>query len=78
MNATYPASTTNKVLIDKQEYRAKKWSFITLVPLSKLKKMIRKRLSIYELSEYFEVSIKYMNDCINFYIGKYGNIFIKK
>lgn len=25
MDATYPASCTDKVLIDKQEYRARKW-----------------------------------------------------
>ncbi len=75
MDATYPASCTDKVLINKQEYRAKKWSFITLVPLTKLKKMIKKGLNIYELSDYFEVNIKYMNDCMNFYLSKYGEIF---
>lgn len=43
MDATYPASTTDKVLIDKQEYRAKKWSYFTLVPFQKLKTAILKR-----------------------------------
>lgn len=74
MDATYPASTNDTVLISKQEYRAKKWSYFTLVPLKLLKDKISNGLNIYELSEYFEVSIKYMNDCLNFYIGKYGPI----
>lgn len=43
MDATYPASTTDKILIDKQEYRAKKWSYSTLIPFEKLKSAILKR-----------------------------------
>lgn len=43
MDATYPASTRNKILIDKQEYRAKKWSYSTLIPFEKLKSAILKR-----------------------------------
>lgn len=72
LGAVYPASTTDKVLINKQEYRAKKWSFITLVPLAKLKRMIKKGLNIYELSDYFEVTEEYMQNAIEFYRGKYG------
>lgn len=43
MDATYPASCTDKVLIDKQEYRAKKWSYYVLIPFEKLKSAIKKR-----------------------------------
>lgn len=43
MDAIYPASTTDKILIDKQEYRAKKWSYYTLIPFEKLKLAILKR-----------------------------------
>lgn len=43
MDATYPASTTDKILIDKQEYRAKKWSYSALIPFEKLKSAILKR-----------------------------------
>lgn len=43
MDATYPASCTDKVLIDKQEYRAKKWSYYALIPFEKLKSAILKR-----------------------------------
>ena len=43
MDATYPASSTDKILIDKQEYRAKKWSYFTLIPFQKLKLAILKR-----------------------------------
>ena len=43
MDATYPASTTDKILIEKQEYRAKKWSYYALIPFEKLKLAILKR-----------------------------------
>lgn len=43
MDAIYPASTTDKILIEKQEYRAKKWSYYTLIPFDKLKLAILKR-----------------------------------
>lgn len=43
MDATYPASTKDKVLIDKQEYRAKKWSYYVLIPFENLKSAILKR-----------------------------------
>lgn len=43
MDATYPASTNDKVLIDKQEYRAKKWSYYILIPFENLKSAILKR-----------------------------------
>ncbi len=44
MDATYPASCTDKVLIDKQEYRAKKWSYYALIPFEKLKSAVLKRI----------------------------------
>ena len=43
MDATYPASTTDKILIDKQEYRAKKWSYYVLVPFENLRRAILSR-----------------------------------
>lgn len=43
MDATYPASSTDKILIDKQEYRAKKWSYYVLIPFENLKSAILKR-----------------------------------
>lgn len=43
MDATYPASTTDKILRSKQEYRAKKWSYYVLIPIEKLKSAILKR-----------------------------------
>lgn len=43
MDATYPASTTDKILIQKQEYRAKKWSYNVLIPFENLKSAILKR-----------------------------------
>ena len=44
MDAPYPASCTDKVLIDKQEYRAKKWSYYALIPFEKLKSAVLKRI----------------------------------
>ena len=43
MDATYPASCTNKTLIDKQEYRAKKWSYYVLIPFENLRRAILSR-----------------------------------
>ena len=43
MDATYPASTTDKVLINKQEYRARKWSYYVLIPFENLKSAILNR-----------------------------------
>ncbi len=43
MNATYPASCINRILIDKQEYRAKKWSYYVLIPFENLKSAILRR-----------------------------------
>jgi hypothetical protein len=43
MDAAYPALCTDKILIDKQEYRAKKWSYYTLIPFENLRKAISSR-----------------------------------
>lgn len=43
MDATYPASSNDKVLIEKQEYRAKKWSYYVLIPFENLKLAVLKR-----------------------------------
>ena len=56
------------------ELRAKKWAYSILIPYGKLKEKIIEGLNNYELADYFEVDNKYMNDCINFYVDKYGNL----
>ena len=43
MDAIYPASCTDKILIDKQEYRAKKWSYYILIPYENLCRAILRR-----------------------------------
>lgn len=43
MDATYNYRNVDIVLYDKQEYRAKKWSYNVLVPLDNLKSAILKR-----------------------------------
>ena len=42
-DATYPLHCTDTVLISKQEYRAKKWSYNTLISFEKLKLAIKNR-----------------------------------
>lgn len=70
-NATYYPLASDAT-IRKNELRAEKWSYSVLVPYNKLKKKIKEGLDIYELSEEFDVDVKYMIDCIDFYVGKYG------
>ncbi len=75
MDATYPASTNDKILIDKQEYRAKKWSYYVLIPFEKLKLAIKNGINtLYSLANYFDVTEEYMQNCINFYYSKYGEV----
>ncbi len=64
----------NKIIKNKAEHKACKWAYSVLVPLKILKQKISKGMNLYELSDYFDVSTKYMIDCINFYIDKYGNL----
>ena len=66
---------SDKSLKDKCEYRALKWAYSVLVPFAKLKEKIYKGLNLYELAEYFEVTIEYMRNCIEFYINKYGYLY---
>lgn len=72
MDATYPLSSTYETR-SRQEYRAKKWSFLTLVPYNQLQEAINKGLTEpYQLAEYFEVSDMFMQKCLEFYINKYN------
>lgn len=43
MDATYPLLSADNILMSKQEYRARKWSYYTLIPFEKLKSAILKR-----------------------------------
>lgn len=42
-DATYSINCTDTTLINKQEYRAKKWSYYVLIPFEKLKLAIKNR-----------------------------------
>lgn len=42
-DATYPLNCTDTILMAKQEYRAKKWSYNVLIPFEDLKLAIKKR-----------------------------------
>jgi Zn-dependent peptidase ImmA (M78 family) len=43
MDATYPLECNDIILIEKQEYRARKWSYNVLIPFEDLKLAIKKR-----------------------------------
>lgn len=62
------------VLKSKCEHRAKKWAYSILVPFQKLKEKIVQGFNLYDLADYFDVDYEYMNDCINFYTEKYGEL----
>lgn len=70
-NALYYIDS-DKALKDKCEYRAMKWAYSVLVPLQKLKEKIIQGFNLYDLADYFNVDIKYMINCIDFYTEKYG------
>lgn len=75
MDATYKFNSASN-LISKQEYRAKKWAYYILVPYENLKKAIKSGFNtIYELADYFDVTIEYMQNAIKFYQDKYGYIY---
>lgn len=71
-NATYPVSAS-ETLIRKCELRALKWAYSILIPYNKLKEKIKEGLNVYELAEEFDVDVRYMINCIDFYVGKYGD-----
>ena len=78
-DATYTLESTNKVLISKQEYKAKKWSYYTLVPYKSLQSAIIKGFrTLWDLANYFNVTYEYMQNCIDFYTNKYGYILCKE
>lgn len=67
-DATYPVNCTDLQLISKQEYRAKKWAYNVIIPVEDLLSAFKNGLNnIDDLSNYFEVSKEFMNDCIMFY-----------
>lgn len=73
MDATYPLYSKDTILMSKQEYRAKKWSYNTLISFDKLKIALKNGIkNIYDLANYFNVTSDYMQNAINFYINKYG------
>ena len=64
----------SKLEIDKRETRALKWAYSVLIPFQKLTEKLKQGFNLYELADYFDVEVKYMVNCIDFYIGKYGQI----
>lgn len=74
-DAAYSPYCKNLQLISKQEYKAKKWAYNTLIPYENLRRAILNgKTSILSLADYFNVTTQFMNKCIEFYINKYGYI----
>ena len=74
-DATYKFNS-DTAFISKQEYRAKKWSFYTLIPYNCLKSAIHNGIfSLYNLADYFNVTCEYMHNAVIFYTEKYGTIY---
>lgn len=74
-DATY-SLYSDTTTISKKEFRAKKWSYNILIPFEELKTAVLSGLeNIYELAEYFEVTVEYMQNAINFYKNKYEFIY---
>lgn len=65
----------DKILKDKAEYRTKNWAYSVLIPFKVLKEKILNGFDIYQLAEYFEVTVQYMQNAIEFYKSKYGIIY---
>ena len=75
-NATYNFNSDLQ-FINKQEYKAKMESYNLLIPFDKLQLLMQDNsITFYDLADYFEVTVEYMQNAIEFYINKYGN-FIK-
>lgn len=68
MDATYPLHSNDSILIAKQEYRARKWSFKTLTPVSKIKELVASGYTMLEeISEELDVTERFLNLAINYY-----------
>ena len=68
MDATYPATTIDKTLIDKQEYRAKKWRIKTLIPAQQLSQLLEQGFSYsYEIAEELGVTEDLVQDAYLYY-----------
>lgn len=71
-DATYSPYCVDTTYISKQEYKAKKWSYNTLIPYEKLLYAISNGYrDYYSLAEYFDVTVDYIIDTIDFYAEKY-------
>ena len=74
-DATYKFNS-DPAFINKQEYRAKKWSFLKLIPYNNLKSAISNGINtLYSLADYFDVTYEYMHNAVIFYTENYGTIY---
>lgn len=67
-DATYPLSCTDKILIDKAEYRAKKWSIKALISPSDIEKVKLLGLKYkWEIAEELGVTEDVVEYAVNYY-----------
>ena len=65
-DATYSPLCTDKTIINKQEYRAKKWAIKTLIPPGKLAE--KNYSSTYEIADEFGVTPELIMFAYNYYM----------
>lgn len=70
MDATYSIHCKDKIEINRQEYRARKWAYTALIPLEKLKQCITEDFNIYETSEKLDVTPDFLLETIEYYKRK--------
>lgn len=63
----------SKIENRKQELKARTWAYKKLVPLTKIVQAHKKNITTrYELAEFLNITEEFLEDAINWYIGKYG------
>lgn len=71
---TLYSPTASKLEKSKCEYKARKWAIYKLIPFDDLRQKIKQGYNLYDLAEYFDVEPIYMQNCIDLYTSKYGNL----
>lgn len=68
-DALYSPLYYDKQLVDKNEYRANKWAFKTLISKNKLKKLSKKGYANCEIAEELGVTEDLLNKAYNYYFN---------
>lgn len=75
MDATYNIDCEDVNFINKQEYKAKKWAYTTLIPFNQLKLLIDEYQDLYEVADKLDVTYDFLVDTIKYYKTKRLELF---